>query len=103
MESWTDDTVIGFTDSRLQRKVRELTGITSRDITYGDVKNIVEFGGDDYTDITPLKYFTSLEAPGIQGDFRDVSALENLTGLRSLYIEGENLEDISSIGKMTFD
>ena len=104
-ETWSDDTIIAFTDAEMLKDIREITGVTERDITYGDVKNIREFFGginDIYSDITPLKYFTSLTVLGdISTSSYDLEALRNLTNLTTLDITGRNLTDINALQNLT--
>ena len=106
-ENWTDDMVIPFTDSDMEECVRNLTGIQDRDITYGDVKNITEFSnGPVYTisDITSIKYFTSLVHLSIVGGAKNTNLdmLKNLSNLEELVIDGwDNLTDISDLPSLT--
>lgn len=102
-DSWTDDTVIAFTDEQMLDYVREITGVMERDITYGDVKNITVFpaiGG--FSDITPLKYFTSAVRIDTGTDYNtDLSALANLTNLEELsMISCDKLTDISALSNL---
>lgn len=105
-EILTDDTVISFTDQTMLEDVRNITGVTERDITYGDVKNITEFNSSyhSYSDLSPLRYFTSLVELDIEGDFYNLNGLEGLTNLKTLIIDSgsaDNLTDISAIANLT--
>ena len=102
-ETWSDDEVISFTTKAMLDKVRSITGVTERDITYGDVKYITEFiWNKEYKDLSSLRYFTSLESLEIRaGEFDDLSQLEhlkNLDKLTSLNLNGctniKNLEGL---------
>lgn len=92
-ETWSDDTVIAFTDEKMARDVRELIGVPEGNITYGMVKDIKEFNTmDDYSDITPLKYFTGLEKLTLDSFIRlpDLSPISNLPNLYYLRIHVAN-------------
>ncbi len=123
-ETWTDDTIIAFTDRDMLEKVREITGVTERDITYGDVKYITEFnsGTIGYSNIEPIKYFTSLKVltigseSGIEpignlinlekinitciGETDNIDAIANLKSVKELWINGNKLKDISAVGHL---
>lgn len=108
-ETWSDDTVIAFTSSEMLESIRCITGITSRDITYGDVKGITSLG--DYTwtgGLEPLKYFTGLITLDIGGGLwadvpdTNLEPLGNLNNLMTLEIHRcHNLSDISAIANIT--
>lgn len=66
--SWTDDTVVTFTDELFHNYIRETIGVPEGPITYGMVKNItnLELGGyyenwDSYN-LEQLKWFTGLKS-----------------------------------------
>lgn len=101
-ETWEDDTIIAFTDAKMAADIKKMTGITERDITYGDVKNIIELDVS-YNDIEALKYFTSLvKLTADTGESINLNAIGNLTNLQSLEIKGySNLADISAIGNLS--
>ena len=84
-----DDYAIDWKDAALEAKMREITGITSGDIMYSDVQHISELylsNAPDSTDDVKIK---------------DISALENLTGLRSLNLSWNQISDISALRYMT--
>ncbi len=99
-ESWTDDTIIAFTDETMLKKIREITGVNERDITYGDVKNITEFSGS-YLDIAPLKYFTGLVNLDVSTENdTNLDSLKTLTNLVTLNIAGESITDLRGISNL---
>ena len=84
-----DDYAIDWKDAALEAKMREITGITSGDIMYSDVQHISELylsNAPDSTDDVKIK---------------DISALENLTGLISLNLSWNQISDISALRYMT--
>jgi internalin A len=96
-ETWTDDTSIVFTDADMLSKVREITGISERDITYGDVKNITEFSGS-YSEITPIKYFTSLVTLNIgTTNNADLDMFKNLKSLKTLTLSASSVTDFKGL------
>lgn len=94
-KTWPDNKAIAFTDENMLKDVRSVTGISESDITYADVKDIRSFSNswDAYTDITPLKYFTSLVELDISTSSDNLDAIGNLTNLETLEISGENVTD----------
>jgi len=102
-DTWADDYIIPFSNVNLKKMTIEITGITERDITYGDVKGITKFGDDSrYSEISSLdslKYFTSLREIYLRGQcsFYTLQGLENLDNLVVVRIESSNLEDISAL------
>ena len=104
IQKLSDDTVIAFSDERLLADVKTMTGVTSRDITYGDVKNITELATRDqstYENISTLQYFTSLKRLYISiTGISNLNELAGLENLESLYITGMELDDISALGNL---
>lgn len=106
-ETWSDDTVIAFTDEKMAEDVRELIGVPDGNITYGMVKDIKEFTNEGYTyfsindgyeynDITPIKYFTGLETLWIKTSSSDITPIENLQNLEVVGLDC-SATDISPI------
>lgn len=86
-ETWDDDYIIPFTDDYIFEAVKDITKITERDITYGDIKYINEINISECRNSSCLRFFTGLEKLKI-GDRGltsleklDVSNLHNLTEL----------------------
>jgi len=108
-ETWTDDTIIAFTNAEMVDAVRQITGIYDRDITAGDVKGITKI---EYTEghglyqtwkggLEPLKYFTGLVELYANTDSVSLEPIKNLTNLRVLSLGGANITDISALDKLT--
>ena len=87
-ETWTDDTLVPFTDPEMVDLVRNTIGNTSSDITYGQVKNITELSFDWVGNIEPLKYFTGLTKLKIKRNdtATNLQPLGYLTNLKKLEI-----------------
>ena len=108
LETWDDDYVIAFSDKNLLKEIQKITGVTSRDITYGDVKNITELeisGLSDCSNISTLKYFTGLRELDItgHGSLKDTNldAIKNLTNLNYLTLfDCRELTDISALANL---
>lgn len=99
-ETWSDDTIIAFAGEWQLLQMRKFTGITERDITYGDVKGITEVYWDG--DVYPLRYFTALKTLHADGIGNNMNGLENLHNLTVLDIQGgEGLTDLSPISNLT--
>ena len=107
-ETWSDDTVITFTDIQLQQDIRNLIGYKDENITYGMVKDIRTFGREYesnpdyqayvYSDITSLKYLTGLEElSGIVVHGSDISGLTNLKNLKKLCMDCDDVKDLSAL------
>lgn len=107
-ENWSDDMVIPFTDLVMLDEIRYITQINGREITYGDIKNITALESDVhvpycdfiYSDITPLKYFTSLRCLRVTTRYNtNLDMLKNLTNLEEVNItfESEDNIDISAL------
>lgn len=102
---WKDDYIIPFTDEDMVNDVKKLAGVTDRDITYGDVKNITEFTHKSYyySDLAPLRFFTSLEKLTIdrsldEDDLNGIEHLANLSHLKEIVLWGSN----NSYGNLDF-
>ena len=95
-ETWDDDYIIGFSDKELLRRVRDIVGVTSRDITYGDVKKITEFDfvwdASEYN-IENLKYFTGLESldMNLTENNKNLDFLRNNKNLKELMVENYDI------------
>lgn len=104
-EVLTDDYVITIADERMLEKVREVTGVTEGDITYGDVKDIAEFEiPEGASNATCLKYFTGLEklSCGVCSELEvDIDNLNNLTDLKLVGVKLTTLEEIENLTNLT--
>ncbi len=104
-EIWADDYVITITDERMLERVREVTGITEGDITYGDVKDITEFEiPEGASNATCLKYFTGLVklSCGVCSELEiDIDNLNNLTDLQLVGVNFTTLQEIENLTNLT--
>lgn len=99
--SWSDDMVIAFSDEQLQSYVKKVTGVSSREITYGDVKNITEIENCVFDSINSLKYFSSLKKLYVEVENdTNLDGLKYCRELENLAVFGDNLEDISAVGTL---
>ena len=92
--------VIDWRDPKLEEKMREITGITDRKITCGDVENIakLDLSSCGITDITALKNLQNLKFLDLSGNpIEEVSALSGLTNLTELLLINDQIEDISPL------
>ena len=98
-ETWDDEYVIPFADEKFKEKIIEITGISSRDITYGDVKNIEKLSNIESVSIENYKYFTGLKELSVKFSYSDnINALANCQSLTSLTILYSNaLTDINAL------
>ena len=100
-ETFPDDEIIIFEDENFEYTVRELTGIEEGDITYGDVKNIEEFGMSwNYalTEMTPMKYFTGLHSLTVYAEvIPDLTSLYNCRELEHLDFWADGLSSIDGV------
>lgn len=98
---WEDDYIFAWTDKKFREEIINLIGITERDITYGDVKNLRELECFSYFDnIDSLIYFTSLEYLSIQSSTNNVEAIGNLENLEKLNLS-TNATDYYVFSKLT--
>ena len=95
-ETWDDDYIIGFANKSLLAEMQDIVGVTSRDITYGDVKKIKEFDflwdAREYN-IENFKYFTGLERLEIHlsGNNKDLDFLRNNKDLKELIVINDDV------------
>ena len=101
------DYVIEWKDSVLESRMREITGIHSRDIKYSDVKNITQLylsskGGDKISDISALSIMEKLEYLDlVNNEISDISALSNMANLKILDLTNNQINDISVLNSLT--
>ena len=107
-ETWTDDTIIAFTNAEMLELIRETTGITERDITAGDVKGItkIPYGLTDgwKGSLEPLKYFKGLVELRLcqNNEVTNLDAINGLTNLKTLEIYlCDNIVDINGISYLS--
>ena len=100
-----EDFAIEWKDSTLESRMREITGITSGDIMYSDVKSITELdlsNGGDISDISALGYLTNLKKLHLfENSISDISVLSTLTNLTELSMFSNRISDISVLGNLT--
>ena len=98
-ETWDDEYVISFVDKKFRKEIIEITGISGRDITYGDVKNIETLSSIENVSIENYKYFTGLKELYVFASYSDnINALANCQNLTSLVINGcDAITDISPL------
>ena len=103
---------IDWKDAALEAKMREITGISSGDIMYSDVKDITELDlsnpyetTDDNVmirDISALSSLTNLTELSLYGNLiNDISALSGLTNLDLLRLDYNQVSDISVLSNLT--
>ena len=107
-EQEVTDFVIDWKDSALEAKMRKITGILYRDIMYSDVKDITNLKLsssiviDRINDISALGNLTSLKSLELNNNqIRDISALRNLKNLTNLYLKDNQIRDISALSGLT--
>lgn len=108
-----ENDVIVFNDAVLEAAVRETLQKPNGDITFADVKDLTDFNasckwtekpaeGSQITDITPLKYFLSLENLGLQFHaIQNIRPLAGLTRLLSLRLGGNPVNDLDALYGLT--
>lgn len=113
--SWEDagltDHVMDWKDDALESAVRTELGITDGDVMLSDVYDLTEMdldysGKNDsgkIKDISALSELTNLRTLKLErNDLTDISALSDLTNLSALYLNGNsNLEDIGAVKNLT--
>lgn len=107
-KTWTDDTIIPFPDEGFRKEIQEITGVTERDITYGDVKYITDLGYDyfygygyTYDSWDVLKYFDSLKTLYVTIDSQaEASQMSVLLYLENLEELGLMVESDSNVEKV---
>ena len=105
------DYAIDWKDAALEAKMREITGISSGDIMYSDVKDItmldlanwhVETDDVKIKDISALSSLTNLEMMFLNNNsISDISALGSLTNLTYLSMRDNQISDISALSGLT--
>lgn len=121
-ENAPDDYVVKIPSDNLRRRIKEVLGnvnMPDSDLTFGKLKTIstltnpnplliegVIFVADLFDpgdNLDGLQFLTNLESLGLTGgSYKDISPLENLTKLKSLFIvRNSNLTDISKLSKLT--
>ena len=110
---WFGDYVIDWKDPVLEAKMREITGIETRDIKYSDVKDIKELHLDNdiecdlaadekISDISALKNLDKLTVLTVSNNrIQDISALGSLTNLNELDLSMNQISDISALENLT--
>lgn len=93
LETWEDDYVFSFNNEKMHEKIQKLTGITSRDITYADVKGITEI--EWYGNSDALKYFTGLKKLELRSAPDDFESLKYLTNLKELTLDYCDMEELT--------
>ena len=105
------DNAVDWKDDALEAKMRDITGISSGDITYSDVESITMLDlsneseddeGAMITDVSALSGMTNLTSLYLNhNQISDISALSGLTNLTSLYLDNNQISDISALSGMT--
>ena len=105
------DYAIDWKDDVLEAKMREITGISSGDIMYSDVKDITTLllsnpynssNSDKIKNISALSNLTNLRVLSLKSnEITDISALRGLTNLTELYLDSNQINDISALGELT--
>lgn len=113
--SWEDagltDHVMNWKDDALESAIRAELGITDGDVMLSDVFDLTEMdldysdndGNGKIRDISALSELTNLKTLKLErNDLTDISALSNLPNLSALYLNGNsNLTDISAVKDLT--
>lgn len=101
------DFAIDWKDKVLESRMREITGIHSRDIMCSDVKTIkkLKLSRGSYNpirNISALSNLTNLEELNLSCNMiSDISALSNLTNLRDLNLIDNQIRYISALRNLT--
>ena len=105
------DYAIDWKDDVLEAKMREITGISSGDIMYSDVKDITTLllsnpynssNSDKIKNISALSNLTNLKVLSLKSnEITDISALRGLTNLTELYLDSNQINDISALSNLT--
>lgn len=121
-EDAPDDYVVKIPSNNLRRRIKEVLGnanMLDSDLTFGKLKTISTLTNpnplliegtifvadlfDPGNNLDGLQFLTNVESLGFSwGGYKDISPLENLTKLKSLFIvRNSNLTDISKLSKLT--
>ena len=121
-ENAPDDYVVKIPSDNLRRRIKEVLGnvnMPDSELTFGKLKIITTLTDTNPTlvdgviflaylfnpgdNLDGLQFLTNVESLGFSwGGYKDISPLENLTKLKSLFIvRNSNLTDISKLSKLT--
>ena len=121
-ENAPDDYVVKIPSDNLRRRIKEVLGnvnMPDSDLTFSKLKTITTLHNPNPTlvdgvifdaylfnpgdNLDGLQFLTNVESLGLTGgSYKDISPLENLTKLKSLFIvRNSNLTDISKLSKLT--
>lgn len=121
-ENAPDDYVVKIPSDNLRRRIKEVLGnvnMPDSELTFGKLKTITTLTNpnptlidgvifaDNFFDpgdnLDGLQFLTNIENLGLSwGGYKDLSPIENLTKLKSLFIvRNSNLTDISKLSKLT--
>ena len=121
-ENAPDDYVVKIPSDNLRRRIKEVLGnvnMPDSELTFGKLKTITTLTDTNPTlvdgviflaylfnpgdNLDGLQFLTNVESLGFSwGGYKDISPLENLTKLKSLFIvRNSNLTDISKLSKLT--
>ncbi len=107
-----DNLIIEFKDNNLKERIKESQQITSKDISYGDIKNISslslemcnDFGGkEDLTSLSGLENFTNLTYLKITNpcdvklSYTDLTPLSKLSKLEHLELNYSSIDDLTPL------
>lgn len=98
------DHVMDWKNADLEKAMRDITGITDRDIMLSDVQGYMGFdlSYEGISDISVLSGLTNLKSLSLNGNhISDISALSGLTNLEWLDLSGNNISDISALSGLT--
>ena len=108
-----DNDVIAINDAVLETAIREITGKSSGDITFADVRDLTDFEisrdweknpaeGTQIQDISALKYFLNLKYIGLQFHaIQDIRPLAGLTKLDTLRLGGNPVRNVDALYGLT--
>ena len=121
-ENAPNDYVVKIPSDNLRRRIKEVLGnvnMPDSELTFGKLKTITTLTNpnptlidgvifaDNFFDpgdnLDGLQFLTNIENLGLSwGGYKDLSPIENLTKLKSLFIvRNSNLTDISKLSKLT--
>jgi len=95
---------VNITDPNLKAAIIAATGITEGDIYPSDLKRLpsLDAGQRDVFDLTGLEYCTGLKKLYLDGNqIDDISHVANLTSLKELYLSRNQISDISLLANLT--